>query len=216
MPAEILKCHPIIFFNTVLVGNQDALGKNALTLDANNTSFGKGFLKAYGVEFLPFLAALKSFQDDLLHGDNKALTVINKDYFIYLVENYTNPKIDGNKFYDSFVLSQDKIKQQLRKNENIVWIIGTNKERFEIRPFIGLEDGNVLISYGAIEQATQFLSIIGDSIIPVVSYQLLIQLDVSSERPLLCSSLPSTGITQLQQYYEAIRLPATHPPISFF
>ena len=153
MPAEILKYHPIIFFNTVLVGNQDALGKNALTLDANNTSFGKGFLKAYGVEFLPFLAALKSFQDDLLHGDNKALTVINKDYFIYLVENYTNPKIDGNKFYDSFVLSQDKIKQQLRKNENIVWIIGTNKERFEIRPFIGLEDGNVLISYGAIEQA---------------------------------------------------------------
>ena len=102
---------------------------------------------------MPFLAALKSFQDDLLHGDNKALTVINKDYFIYLVENYTNPKIDGNKFYDSFVLSQDKIKQQLRKNENIVWIIGTNKERFEIRPFIGLEDGNVLISYGAIEQA---------------------------------------------------------------
>lgn len=153
VPAEILKYHPIIFFNTVLVGNQDALGENVLTLDANETSFGKGFFKAYGVEFLLFLAALKSFQDDLLHGDNKALTVISKSYFIYLVENYTNPKIDGNKFYNSFVLSQDKIKQQLRKNENIVWKIGTNKERFEIRPFIGLEDGNILISYGAIEQS---------------------------------------------------------------
>ena len=31
--------------------------------------------------------------------------------------------------------------------------------------------------------------------------------DVSSERPLLCSSLSSVGITQLLQYYEAIRLP---------
>ena len=153
VPAEILKYHPIIFFNTVLVGNQDALGENVLTLDANETSFGKGFFKAYGVEFLLFLAALKSFQDDLLHGDNKALTVISKSYFIYLVENYTNPQIDGNKFYNSFVLSQDKIKQQLRKNENIVWKMGTNKERFEIRPFIGLEDGNILISYGAIEQS---------------------------------------------------------------
>jgi len=88
-----------------------------------------------------------------LRGDEKALTVIKKDFFISLVEGYTKPQIDGNKFYDSFVLSKDKIKKQLRKKENIVWKIGTNKERLELRPFIGLEDGNVLISYGATEQA---------------------------------------------------------------
>lgn len=152
-PAEILKYHPIIFFNTVLVGNQDILSPKALTPDANNTAFGKGFFKEYGVEFLLFLAAIKNFQDDLLRGDEKALTVIKKDFFISLVEGYTKPQIDGNKFYDSFVLSKDKIKKQLRKKENIVWKIGTNKERLELRPFIGLEDGNVLISYGATEQA---------------------------------------------------------------
>lgn len=154
-PAELLKEHPIIFFNTVLVGNQSILSKVPLTADANDTAFGRGFVKEYGVEFLLFLAALVSFQEDLLHGDEKALTIINKDHFISLVESYTNPRIDGNRFYDSFVLSQDKIKNQLRKKENIVWKAGANKERLELRPFINLEDGNVLISYGVLEQAKQ-------------------------------------------------------------
>lgn len=154
-PAELLKEHPIIFFNTALVGNQSVLSKVSLTADANDTAFGKGFVKEYGVEFLLFLAAMRGFQKDILHGDEKALTVINKDYFISLVESYTKPRINGNRFYDSFVLSQAKNKNQLRKNENIVWRVGANKERLELRPFIGLEDGNVLISYGVLEQAIQ-------------------------------------------------------------
>ena len=154
-PAEILKYHPIIFFNTAIAGNQNILVEKPLTPDANDTSFGNGFLKTYGVEFLLFLAAIKSFQDDILRGDDKSLTVISKEYFIYLVENYTNPQIDGNAFYESFVLTKAKVKQQLRKNEDIIWVMGTNKERHELRPFIGLEDGNVLISYGATEQAKQ-------------------------------------------------------------
>lgn len=154
-PAEILKYHPIIFFNTAIAGNQNILIEKPLTPDANNTSFGKGFLKTYGVEFLLFLAVIKSFQDDVLRGDDKSLTVISREYFIYLVENYTNPKVDGNAFYESFVLTKEKVKQQLRKNEDVIWVMGTNKERHELRPFIGLEDGNVLISYGATEQAKQ-------------------------------------------------------------
>lgn len=154
-PAEILKYHPIIFFNTAIAGNQNILVEKPLTPDANDTSFGKGFLKTYGVEFLLCLAVIKSFQDDVLRGDDKSLTVISREYFIYLVENYTNPKVDGNAFYESFVLTKAKVKQQLRKNEDVIWVMGTNKERHELRPFIGLEDGNVLISYGATEQAKQ-------------------------------------------------------------
>ena len=154
-PAEILKYHPIIYFNTAIAGNQNILVEKPLTPDANDTSFGKGFLKTYGVEFLLFLAVIKSFQDDVLRGDDKSLTVISREYFIYLVENYTNPKVDGNAFYESFVLTKEKVKQQLRKNEDVIWVMGTNKERHELRPFIGLEDGNVLISYGATEQAKQ-------------------------------------------------------------
>lgn len=39
--------------------------------------------------------------------------------------------------------------------ESIIWIVGANKVRHEIMPFIELEDGNLFISYGAIEQAKQ-------------------------------------------------------------
>lgn len=67
------------------------------------------------------------------------------------VENYINPQIDGNAFYENFVLTKEKVKQQLRKNEDIILVMGTNKERYKLRPFIDLEDGNVLISYGATE-----------------------------------------------------------------
>ena len=53
------------------------------------------------------------------------------------------------------VLTKEKLETHLRKNEEIIWIIGANKYRHEIRPFIGLDDGNVLINYGALEQAKQ-------------------------------------------------------------
>lgn len=154
-PAEVLKYHPIIFFNTAIVGNQNILEETPLTAQANDTEFGKGFVAAYGVEFLLFLAAIKQFQDILLKKDSKSLTVISKEGFIDFVGNYTSPKIDGNAFYDSFVLTQDKAKRQLRNKENIIWVMGANKERHEIKPFIGLENGNVLITYGATEQAKQ-------------------------------------------------------------
>lgn len=154
-PAEILKYHPKIFFNTAITGNQDILVENPLTPDANDTSFGKGFLKTYGVGFLLFLAVIVRFQDDLLQGDDKSLIVISKKYFIDLVEDCTNSKIDGNVFYESFVLTKSKVNKQLRKNEDIIWVMGVNKERHELRPFIGLENGNVLISYESLEQAKQ-------------------------------------------------------------
>lgn len=154
-PAEVLKYHPYIYFNTAIVGNQNGLVEVPLTADANQTDFGKGFLQEYHVEFLLFLAAIKYFQDEQLHGDNKALTVISKDMFIQMVECCTNPPIDGKAFYDSFVLTKEKIEQHLRKKEEIIWVVGTNKYRQELRPFTGLDDDNVLVAYGALEQAKQ-------------------------------------------------------------
>ena len=155
VPFEVLKYHPVIFYNTIITGNQDSLVCDSLTSDANESDFGKAFSKSHGVEFLLFLAALKSFQEDLLHGDDKALTIIGREKFINLVENYTRPRIDGKSFYNSFVLTKEKVKKQLRDNEDIIWITGANKERYELRPFVGLENGNVLISYAALEQSKQ-------------------------------------------------------------
>ena len=155
-PAEILKYHPYIYFNTAIVGNQNSLVDTPLTSDANDTDFGKGFFEETKVQFLLFLAAIRNFQTYELREDDKSLTVISKEKFISVVESCTNPKIeDGEAFYDSFVLTKDKIKRHLRKSEDIIWIVGANKYRHEIRPFIGLDDGNVLLTYGALEQAKQ-------------------------------------------------------------
>lgn len=156
IPAEVLKYHPYIYFNTAIVGNQNVLVDTPLTKNANDTEFGKGFFVENKVEFLLFLAAIRNFHKYQLRDDDKSLTVISKEKFISLVESYTNPKIeDGEAFYESFVLTRNKIEQHLRKKEEIIWVVGANKYRHEIRPFIGLDDGNVLITYGALEQAKQ-------------------------------------------------------------
>lgn len=156
VPAEVLKYHPYIYFNTAIVGNQNVLVDMPLTTDANDTEFGKGFFAENKVQFLLFLAVIRNFHKYQLRDDDKSLTVISKEEFISSVESYTNPKIeDGEAFYESFVLTRNKIEQHLRKNEEIIWVVGSNKYRHEIRPFIGLDDGNVLITYGALEQAKQ-------------------------------------------------------------
>lgn len=156
IPAEVLKYHPYIYFNTAIFGNQNGLVDVPLIPQANDTEFGKGFFKETKIQFLIFLAVIQSFQNDQLRKDDKSLTVISKDYFISLVESYTKPPIeDGKKFYESFVLERENVKQHLREKEEIIWIVGANKYRHELRPFIGLDDGNVLIAYGALEQAKQ-------------------------------------------------------------
>lgn len=154
-PAEVLKYHPVIYFDTVITGNQSELVDIPLTTDANATEFGKGFYATNKVEFLLWLAVLQSFEQDQLRGDDKSLTVITKEHFIKLCSSYTNPSVDGEACYNSFVLTKEKLETHLRKNEEIIWIIGANKYRHEIRPFIGLDDGNVLLNYGALEQAKQ-------------------------------------------------------------
>ncbi len=155
LPIEVLKHHPVIYYNPTIVGNQHDLVSTPLTSDANNTEFGKGFVSENKVEFLLWLAILCAFEKDILRNDEKALTVISKEDFIGLTESYTKPSVNGMFCYDSFVLTKEKLKMHLRKDDEIIWIVGANKYRHELRPFIGLEDGNVLINYGALEQAKQ-------------------------------------------------------------
>lgn len=152
-PIEVLKYHPVIYFDTLITGNQRDLVDTPLSKDANSSDFGKGFFSTNKVEFLLWLAILDSFEKDQLRGNDKSLTVISKERFIELCSNYTVPQVDGKECYEHFVLTKDKLLQHLRKNEEIIWIVGANKNRHELRPFIGLDDGNVLINYGALEQA---------------------------------------------------------------
>lgn len=155
IPIEPIKYHPFIYYNTVITGNQNVLSGVPLTSDANETAFGKGFKNETNVEFLLFLAVIHSFQCNMFSGDDKALNIIPKEDFIKYVESYTNPQVNGKDFYEHFVLKKDKIKTHLKKDEEIIWSIGVNKNRYELRPFIELDDDRVIISYGALEQAKQ-------------------------------------------------------------
>ncbi len=155
IPIEPIKYHPFIYYNTAITGNQNVLSGVPLTSDANETAFGKGFKRETNVEFLLFLAVLHGFQCNMFSGDDKALNIILKTDFIEYIESYTNPQVSGKDFYENFVLTKDKIKAHLKKDEEIIWSVGVNKNRYELRPFIELDDERVIISYGALEQAKQ-------------------------------------------------------------
>lgn len=126
-----------------------------LTADANDTDFGKGFKKETNVEFLLFLATIHAFQNNELYSDDKSLRIIGKNEFINIVEHSTNPAVSGNDFFANFVLTKENLQKQLRKNEKIIWVMGANKYRLELRPFICLDDENVIVPYGTLEQAKQ-------------------------------------------------------------
>ena len=153
VPAQLIKYHPIVFFDTLLTGNQNIFNTDSELKKADQLTFGKGFLEEYNLEFINSLRVMSSFQKYMLLDGKVAMTVIDKDKFISEVERYTNNLVDGNTFFDTFVLTKGNITSQLRKNDPIIWMMNSNKYRHELRPFICLDNDRVNISYCAIEQA---------------------------------------------------------------
>ena len=154
IPLVLGYYHPVIYYNTAIVGNQDVLEEQSFNEKANQTPFGIGFKEAYGVEFILFLATIYGLQENELKSNDYPIYSINKERFIWIVEHSTDLPINGDIFFDSFVLSQRKIQSQLREGEPIIWKPGVNKERIEIKPFIALGD-TIIISNAFLEQAKQ-------------------------------------------------------------
>lgn len=153
-PIEILKYHPVIHFNTLLMGNQDAFQVSINEYkNASASAFGKGIKDEYGVDFILALRTMSTLQADMLHNGKYAYTVIDKNQFIQWINKYTGGQVDGELFFETFTLTQNNINSQLKENDPIVWIMSVNKYRHEIRPFICLENERIAISNMAIEQA---------------------------------------------------------------
>lgn len=152
-PMEIIKYHPVIYFNTALTGNQNILNNDEELSKADESDFGKEFKKVYNIGFIDSLRMMSTLQVELLKKGQYALTVINKEQFIEEVNKYG--VVDGEAFFDTFVLTKEKIKSQLKKKEPIIWIMNSNKYRHEIRPFIYLDNDKIYISYCALEQSKQ-------------------------------------------------------------
>lgn len=153
VPLTVVKYHPVIYFNTAMTGNQNVLIEDNELAEASDNIFGKGFFDTYGVDFIYSLRIMSTFQAEMLSDGMYAMTVIDKEQFIAEIERCGQGLIDSQKFFDTFVLTKEKILSQKKKNEPIVWIMKTNKYRHELRPFICLDNNRVYVSYCAIEQA---------------------------------------------------------------
>lgn len=153
-PLEILKNHPIVYFSDLLAGNQDTIPITKYDLEhADETEFGKAFGYEYGLSFIYAMRGIATLQHTMLKKGKIAYTVVPKDCLVYWIEQYTRGRVNGNNFVDCFALTKGKVEKHIRNNDPIIWIMGSNKYRHEIRPLICLEDESIAISYTALEQA---------------------------------------------------------------
>ena len=153
-PLDILKYHPVTFFDHLLTGNQNAIPITKYDLEHSaDSEFGKAFVSEYGLDFLNALKTFSTIEQQLLKEGKYAFTVVAKEYLIDWINYYTGGLVDGKKFIDCFALTKDKVKKHIRKNDPIIWVMGSNKYRHEIRPLICFDDGDVAVSYAALEQA---------------------------------------------------------------
>ena len=93
-PAEILKYHPVVYFNTILAGNQNTLSVADDLGKADDQPFGKGFYLTYGVEFINSLRMMSTFEHTLLYDGKYAFTVIDKQDFIDVITAYSQGIVD--------------------------------------------------------------------------------------------------------------------------
>lgn len=149
-PMEMIKYHPVIYYNTALTGNQNVLNNDTELAKADETDFGRGFKETYKVGFIDSLRIMSTLQKELLRNGQYAMTIINREQFIGEINRYG--VVDGEAFFEAFVLTKEKILSQLKKNDPIIWIMNSNKYRHEIRPFMCLDNDRIYVSHCAMEQ----------------------------------------------------------------
>ena len=156
IPVNTLRYHPVIYFNPLLIGNQEAF---SVSVDEykklDNSEFGKGFKDEHGFSLLLSLRIFKTIQEYVLEKGKRLSVVVGKSSFLEMIQDYSKQEVDAEKFFDAFVLTRDQIRSQLQRGEPIVWKMSTNKYRHELRPFLCLDNDNLIISYQALEQSIQ-------------------------------------------------------------
>jgi hypothetical protein len=155
IPAEIKRDSPIIYNNSYIGGNQNVFSQDNELLKANNTVFGVGFKKAYGGEFLLFLGVMDYFQKKIQAIVEIGGIIIPKCQFTEMLQKATNFVVKEEFITDNFMLTREGVKKQLKKNDSIIWTMGTNKIRHELNPFLYLESDQVMISHCALRQSIE-------------------------------------------------------------
>ena len=155
-PIELIRYIPVTYFNTQITGNQSIFKVSKKDYkNADDSEFGVGFKETYGIEFIYSLRLFPTIMKYDLYDGKRSLIALSKTDFLRMIDEYSNGKIDGNLFYDTFVLDYNKIDSNIGTKDTCIWKMGVNKFRHEIRPFICLNDNTVFTSYCALEQSKQ-------------------------------------------------------------
>lgn len=156
MPINVLREHPVIYYNPLIAGNQRVFGVDTEDYkNLDNTDFGKGFIKEYGISLFESLRVLVTFQKNELKDGKIACIVFEKTDFIKRVEEMVSNSRFADNFLAVFSIEKEKIQANLSDNDPVIWKAGVNKYRFELRPIVVLEDDTVCISCQAFRQTIQ-------------------------------------------------------------
>ena len=158
-PLTLLRYHPVVYYNPIIAGNQDVFRVSADEIkNCSKSPFGTAFYEEFGVDFATSLGLILNFQKYILDDGKYAFTVIDRSDFLGIIREYSNENVDPKKFFDTFVLTKEKVQGQLKTNKKgqvdpIIWMMGTNRYRHELCPFACLADNKVIMSYAALGQA---------------------------------------------------------------
>ena len=156
MPINVVRDHPVIYYNPLMAGNQKIFSVSEDDYrNIDNSDFGKGFIKEYGISLLMSLRVFSTFQKFELQDGKIACMAFEKENFKNRVAEMVNDQDFAEKFLDVFSLSKEKMQANLSKSDPVIWKAGVNKYRFELRPIVMLEDDTICISCQAFEQAKQ-------------------------------------------------------------
>ncbi len=156
MPINVVRDHPVIYYNPLMAGNQSIFSVSEDDYrNIDNSDFGKGFIKEYGISLLMSLRVFSTFQKYELQDGKIACMAFEKENFKNRVAEMVNNQDFAEKFLDAFSLNKEKMQANLSKNDPVIWKAGVNKYRFELRPIVMLEDDTICISCQAFEQAKQ-------------------------------------------------------------
>ncbi|MBO4808930.1 MAG: hypothetical protein J5537_07790 [Lachnospiraceae bacterium] len=149
-PISLCRDHPIIYYNPLLAGNQHAFSiKGDDYKNANMSAFGKGFIEEYKIPFVESLRVLSSLQEYELNKGRFSCIQMSKEEFEKSIDYYKQDVIDCRDFWNTFVLTKEKIEKNRQNDEQIIWKMSVNKERHELRPIICFDDNTVFVSYPA-------------------------------------------------------------------
>ncbi len=110
-PIDIVRKHPIIYFNPTIIGNQGAF--NVSRTDYSNmdhSSFGKGFYAEYECSLLLSMRLMSTFQKHVLKGGKHSYGVMSKDKFFTFIDKYTSKDFDPKN--SSILLSLQTVRLQ--------------------------------------------------------------------------------------------------------